>query len=696
MIMALATVMSACTGEPSNPLLGEFNTPHGTPPFEKIKLEHYMPAFEEGIRQSREEVDAIVNNPEAPTFENTIEALARQGELLNRTSNIFFPLNESATSDEMQAIAQEIMPALTELGNYVSLNPGLFERVKTVYEQTAGSDVYDAEQKMLLEQTYRGFVRSGAALSDEDKEKYRALTTELSTLSLKFGQNTLAATNAFSLNIPASDENKVAYMPDFVKAAMAEEAAARGQEGWTVTLQAPSYIPFMTYSRERDLKETLMKAYNSRAYTGEFDNSDNVRRLTELRHDLAVLLGYETYADYVLVERMAENRPTVDSFLNELLVNTIDWAKDDFKAVVDFAAAEEGAPKTFMPWDFGYYDERYKTAKYDLNEELVKPYFQLENVEKGTFLLAEKLFGITFKLNPKIQVYHPEVKAYEVYDADGKFLSVLYMDYFPRESKRGGAWMTNFREMYTTADGKEVRPLVTLNFNFTKPTADAPALLTFNEVVTVLHEFGHGIHGMLAKGRYASLTGTGVYRDFVELPSQLLENWATEKEFLDLWAVHYQTGEQIPAELVEKIIAAKNYLSAYMNVGQLRYGMTDMAWYSITEPVKGDIAEFERRASAATQIMPAVPGTCFSSSFGHIFSGGYSAGYYSYKWAEVLEADAFSLFKEKGIFNREVADSYRKNILEKGGSEHPMTLYVRFRGHKPATQALIDKIGEGR
>ena len=691
--MTLA-ILSGCGTKPAdNPLLGDFNTPHVTPPFEQIRLEHYMPAFEAGIAQSRAEIDSIVNNPEAPTFANTIEALEQQGSLLNRTAMIFFALNECMSCPEMDSIANAVQPMLTELSNDISLNPQLFERVKAVYKQKDSLGL-DTEQMALLEKTYKSFTRNGAGLSEADKEAYRKITSELAALTLKFGQNVLASTNAFSINIPAADSAKVNYMPDFVKAGMAAEAKARGQEGWTVTLQYPSFGPFLTYSKERDLKEKLWKAYKSRSYgQGENSNDDNIRRITELRLQMANLLGYPTYADYVLEERMAESRQNVDQFLDELLRDTREYALKDYQTIKEYAASQPDAPSEFMPWDFAYYSEKYKAEKYAFDEELVKPYLKLENVQKGVFLLAEKLYGITFRENPDIQVYHPEVKAYEVYDRDSSFLAVLYMDFFPRESKRGGAWMTNFSEMYTTPEGEEVRPVVTLNFNFTKPTEDAPSLLTFDEFSTFLHEFGHGLHGMFAEGRYASLTGTNVYRDFVELPSQLMENWTTEKEFLDLWAVHYQTGEKMPAELIDKIIAAKNYLAAYGNNGQLIYGIGDMAWHSITAPVTEDVAQFEMDAVAQAQISPVVPGTCFSSSFTHIFSGGYAAGYYSYKWAEVLEADAFSLFKEKGIFSREVADSFRENVLSKGGTEHPMTLYVRFRGHKPEVKALLKKIG---
>ncbi len=689
--MAVSVDITGCADASVNPLLGEFNTPHQTPPFAEIKPEHYIPAFREGLAQARAEIEAIVSNTAAPTFENTVEALERSSELLGRTAAIFFALHSSNTSDEMEAIAEEVQPWLTEYANDISLNPTLFDRVRKVYEQKDGLDL-DREQTMLLEKTYKGFARSGAALSEKDKERYRRITNELAMLTLKFGQNVLAESNAFEYVIPPADEEKVAYMPEFVKTAMAEDAAAHGVEGWRVTLDFPSYGPFMKYSRERDIKEKLWRANSSLGYhDGQWDNRDVTKRIANLRLELADLLGYETYADYVLEEKMAGSRSTVDSFLTELLVPTKDPAMADYRQIVEYAASQPDAPEEFMPWDLPYYDEKYKTEKYALNQELIKPYLKLENVEQGSFLLAGKLFGITFRHNPEIQVYHPDVKAFEVFDTDGSFLSVLYVDYFPRPSKRGGAWMTNFREMYTRSDGTEVRPLVTLNYNFTKPTSDTPSLLTFDEFSTVLHEFGHGLHGMLAKGRYASLTGTNVYHDFVELPSQLLENWATEKEFLDFWSVHFKTGEKIPEELVEKIVRTKNYMAAYANVRQLSFGFNDMAWHSITEPVESDPADFERRSMAATQILPLVDGACMSTSFRHIFSGGYAAGYYGYKWSEVLEADAFSLFKERGIFDPEVGAAYRR-MLQAGGSVPPMELYVDFRGHTPEPKALIDKI----
>lgn len=669
----------------SNPLLATWETPHATPPFDSIRLEHYEPAFDAAIACSRAEIEAIVTNPRKPTFTNTIVALECQGALLNRIAGIFFNLLSADTSDEMQQIAERVQPKLTELSNDISLNPELFARVKAVYERPGR---LDQEERMLLEMTYKSFARQGAALSDADKELYRQYTTELSSLTLQFGQNALAATNAYTLRI--TDPRKVAGLPDFVREAMAAEAKSRGEQGWTVTLQRPSYLPFMTYSTDRALKEQLWRASSSCALGGPHDNTEIIRRIVNTRLRIANLLGYKCYADYVLEERMAGSTETVNAFLGELLTATKSYADADYRRLSEYAAAQ-GLRGELMPWDWAYYSEKYKNEKYTLSDELVKPYFELERVKKGVFLLANRLYGLNFTPNAEIAVYHPDVTAYEVTDADGRFLAVLYLDFFPRASKRSGAWMTEFRGA-KRIDGEEIRPQVSLVMNFTKPTESRPSLLTFDEVETFLHEFGHALHGMLGQGRYESLTGTNVYRDFVELPSQIMENWATEKEFLDLWAEHYQTGEKIPAEIVERIVAAQNYLAAYLNVRQLSFGMTDMAWHTLTEPFEGDVEQFEVASMAPTQVLPVVPGTAMAPSFGHIFSGGYAAGYYGYKWAEVLDADAFSLFKEKGIFDREVATSFRENILERGGTEPPMELYVRFRGHKPETRALIDRM----
>lgn len=685
-IMATAMMCGCGNSISNNPLINQGKTPYGTPEFSKIKLEHYMPAFDYALAEARAEMDAIINNPEAPTFENTILAMERSGELLGHVSTIFFVLNGNETSDQMQALALEVQPKLIAFSNDVNLNPTLWQRVKAVYDNRANLTLNEEEAK-LLDNTYKGFVRSGANLSDEQKEQYRKISEELSELSLRFEQNVLAATNAFSLNI--TDEAQVAELPAFVRDAMAAEAKARGEEGWTVTLQQASMFPFLTYSSNRELKEQVWRASNSRCMGGELNNLDIVKRISELRLQSAKLFGYDCYADFVLEERMAENTATVNGFLEELRAATIKYAKKDYETVARYAR-KNGAKYEIMPWDWAYWNEKYKVATFDYNEEDVKPYFELENVKKGIFTLAERLYGIRFVENDKIDVYHPDVKAYDVLEENGDFLGVLYMDFFPRATKRGGAWMTAFREM-KTLDGEEVRPFISLCGNFTKPTESAPSLLTFDEFETFLHEFGHCLHGLFAKGTFESLTGTNVYRDFVELPSQVLENWAIQPEFLDIVAVHYQTGEKMPAELRDKIIASKKYLAAYGNIRQVSFGMIDMAYHTITEPID-DVVAFERKAAQSTQVLPAVEGTHMGCSFSHIFSGGYAAGYYGYKWAEVLDADAFELFKEMGIFSRECGNRFREEVLSKGGIRHPMELYVAFRGHKPETQALIDEI----
>ncbi|WP_418672802.1 M3 family metallopeptidase [Alistipes putredinis] len=671
----------------NNPLLAEWNTPHETPPFDRIRVSDYEPAFDAAIAVSRAEIDAIVNNPAKPTFNNTIVALDRQGRLLSRVEGIFFNLLEADATPEMQQVAENVQPKLTALSNDISLNPQLFERVKAVYEHPGW--FLSKEDKKLLEEIYNGFVRSGANLSDEDKELYRQYSTELSELSLRFSRNVLAATNAFTINI--TDPAQVAELPDFVRDGMAAEAKARGEQGWTVTLQAPSYIPFMEYSTNRELKEKLWRANSSLCLGGEFDNTENIERMVNLRLKIANLLGYPTYADYVLADRMAENAQTVNAFLGELLARTKEYAVKDYNTIGEYARSQ-GFEGEVMPWDMAYYSEKYRHEKYELNEELVKPYLQLDSVKRGVFLLANKLYGLNFTPNPEVPVYHPEVTAYDVTDKDGRFLAELYLDFFPRATKRGGAWETEFRSV-SIVEGHETRPLVSLVMNFTKPTDTTPSLLTFSEFETFLHEFGHALHAILSEGEHESISGTHVYQDFVELPSQIMENWATEKEFLDLWAVNYKTGEPIPADLIAKIVAAENYQAAYFNVRQVAYALNDMAWHSIDKPFEGDVELFERTAMAPSQILPVVDGAAMSPAFSHIFAGGYAAGYYGYKWAEVLAADAFSLFKEKGIFNPEVAEAFRREILSKGGHEHPMTLYVNFRGHKPETKALIEKMG---
>ncbi len=672
-----------------NPLLEAFDTPYQTPPFDKILPEHYEPAFIKGIELQKADVEAIIANPEAPTFENTIVALDRAGELLNTVSNIFFNVRECCASPELDTVAVHVMPLLTQASNDIALDERIFARVKQVWDNRESIGELTPEQAMLLEKTYKGFTRKGANLSEQDKQTYRDITEELANLSLSFSNNALAATNAFEMYLT---EAQVAGLPDFAKDGMAMEATQKGKEGsYLLTLKAPTLNAYMTYATDRDVKKQAWFANSSRCLGGEFDNSDNIRRIAELRMRMANLLGYETYADYALEERMAGDRATVNAFLAELLAATRPYADKDMAAVRAYAAAN-GLQGEMMPWDWGYYQEKLKEEKFSFNEEAVKPYFQLEKVQEGIFALADRLYGLTFKLNPEIQVFHPEVSAYEVYDASGRMMAILYMDFFPRDSKRGGAWMTNYRELYVDAQGNEKRPLVSLTCNFTKPTATAPSLLTFGEVETFLHEFGHCLHSILSEGTYMSVTGTNVYRDFVELPSQIMENWASEKEFLDMWAVHYQTGEKMPAELIEKIVAAQNYLAPYLSVRQLFFGMDDMAWHSITAPVTEPVDQFENRATKGAQLFTPQPGTCVATSFSHIFPGGYAAGYYSYKWSEVLEADAFEAFKEAGIFNPEVAARFR-TLLSKGGTEKPMELYKAFRGHEPSNKALLRKMG---
>lgn len=675
-----------------NPLLHRERIGPDTPPFGQIRTEHFMPAFDFALQKAQAEVEEIAGSGSEPTFEHTIEALERCGEELQEVTTIFFALNAAETSPEMQKAALEMVPRLTAYANSIKLNPYLYERVKAVYDRR-GELSLEPEQHMLLEETYKGFVRGGAGLKHADKEAYRSMSEELSSLTTLFGQNVLAETNAFTVNIAPAEEAIVAELPEFVREGMAAEAGERGEEGWTVTLQAASMMPFMTYSSNRGIKERLWRRYGSRGMGGEHDNRRILVRISELRSGIARLLGYRTYADYVLEECMAKSVKCVNGFLEELLDATIDYARRDYGMVQDFARNRLGDPEfTLMPWDWAYYSEKYKNENYALNDEEIKPYLELESVKQGIFTLAGMLYGIRFKRNDSAEVYQKDVIAYDVTEENGDFIGILYMDFFPRTTKNGGAWMTNFREMYTSPDGREVRPLVAMCCNFTKPTPSAPSLLTFGEFETFLHEFGHCLHGLLAKGRYASLTGTNVRRDFVELPSQLMENWAVERKFLDMFARHYQTGEPIPSELTDKIAAARNYLAAYLNVRQLSFAISDMAWHTLTPPTAEEVEAFEKATTERARILPAIESTAHSPAFTHIFSGGYAAGYYSYKWSEVLDADAFSLFREMGIFSREAGDKFRKCILEKGGSEEPMKLYVDFRGHEPQTKALIDRM----
>lgn len=675
----------------NNPFLQPYATPHETVPFHLIRLEHYEPAIREGMRQEDEEIAAIVTNTEAPTFANTILPLAESGKLLERVTTVLFNLMSAETCDELEAIAEKMMPELSEHSNNISLNPELFARVKAVYEQRETLTL-TPEERQLLEKTYDGFRRNGANLSDADKETYRRLSMELSTLTLRFSQNHLKETNRYELVLTQAEQLK-GLPPSAVEAA-AHTAAEKGKEGWVITLQAPSYVPFMKYSDCRDLRRELYMAYNTQCtHDNEQNNFDIVRQLVNHRMELARLLGYTDYADYVLRKRMAEDSAHVYRLLDDLLEAYTPAAHREVAEVEALARRLEGDDFQLMPWDFSYYSEKLKNEKYQFDEEALRPYFELSRVKEGVFGLATRLYGITFRRNPDIPVYHPDVDAYEVFDTDGSYLAVLYTDFHPRAGKRSGAWMTSYKEQWTEADGTDSRPHVSVTMNFTKPTADKPALLTFSEVTTFLHEFGHALHGMFARTRFQSMSGTNVYWDFVELPSQFMENFAIEKDFLHTFARHYQTDVPIPDEWIQRIVDASNFNVAYSCLRQVSFGLLDMAWYTRREPFSGDVAAYERQAWQRAQLLPPVDGTCMSVQFGHIMSGGYSAGYYSYKWAEVLDADAFSVFKQHGIFDRATADSFRQHILSKGGTEHPMTLYKRFRGQEPTIDALLKRNG---
>lgn len=698
---AILCLLSSCDNK-MNPLLTDSTLPYGAPQFDKIKTEHYLPAFEQAITEAKAEIEAIVNNPDAPTFENTIAALDEAGGRLNDAAGIFYNLMEADTNDQMQDIAEKVSPMMTEYSMYVSLNEPLFARVKAVHESAEG---LEPDQARLLEKTWKSFVRSGANLGAEDKETYSKLSEQLSLLTLQYGKNVLAATNAFTLNL--TDEADLEGLPDFVREAAVETAKSKEMEGWAFDLSAPSYGAFMKYSTRRDLRQKMWMAYNTRATEGENSNIELCRQIAESRLKIANILGYETYADYALEERMAKNPQTVNEFIQKLLEPSLPAAKAEVKELYEYARANGFEDSEIQPWDFGFWSEKLKDARYSINDEQLKPYFRLESCIDAAFGLAGKLYGLTFEERKDIPVYHPDVKVYDVKDADGVHKALFYADFFPRASKRGGAWMTEFRGQ-SIVNGVEKRPFISLVTNFTKPTAGKPALLTHDELTTLLHEFGHSLHGILAEGRYSSLTGTNVSRDFVELPSQIMENWAFEPEFLDTFARHFETGEALPDTLINKIVEAKNYNAAYAQVRQLQFGILDMAWHTLkggsesghfdrlsdlkTMQELGTIA-FEKAALKSSNVIPSIPQACISTSFSHIFSGGYSAGYYSYKWSEVLEADAFSLFKEKGIFSTEVSHSFRDNILSKGCSEDEDVLYRRFRGHDPEPEALLEKLG---
>lgn len=678
--------------ETQNPFFENIHTPHGTVPFDHIAVEHYAPAIRRGIECQNEEIDAIVDNPEPADFHNTILALEKSGQLLHRVEVVFDNLLSAETNDAMQELAKELMPLLSEHANNITLNERLFERVKTAYEQR-NDEPLTAEQRKLTEDTYEGFVRSGANLQGVDKEKYRELSRQLSLLTLQFRENNLKETNDYQLVL--TDEAQLKGLPQSAIDAAAETAREKQQEGWVFTLHAPSYVPFLTYAADRDLRKEIYMAYNTKCtHANACNNLDIVKQLVNTRLALAQLLGYKDYATYKLERRMAQNSANVYYLLDQLLEAYKPTAQKEYAEVQALAREEQGADFTLMPWDWGYYSQKLKDRKFNLNDEMLRPYFELENVKKGVFGLATRLYGITFQKNPDIPVYHKDVEAFDVFDKDGSFLAVLYTDFYPREGKRSGAWMTSYKEQWIDEKtGENSRPHVSLVMNFTKPTQDKPALLTFGEVETFLHEFGHSLHGMFANTTYASLSGTNVYWDFVELPSQFMENFAVEKEFLHTFARHYQTGELIPDELVQRIVNSRNFNAAYACLRQVSFGLLDMAWYTRTTPFEGNVMAYEKQAWARAQILPSVEGTCMSTQFSHIFAGGYSAGYYSYKWAEVLDADAFSLFKKQGIFDQKTAFSFRENILSQGGTEHPMTLYKRFRGQEPTIDALLIRNG---
>ncbi len=687
-LIVAVSLLSVITNA-QNPLLQKFDTSHETAPFHKIKAEHFLPAFEEAIKQGEAEVKSVTDNPVAPTFENTIEQLERSGKLLDRIARIFFNLLSAETNDEMQQLAQEVSPMITKYQNDITLNPILFKRIKTVYDKRDNLNL-TPEQHTLLEHTYIDFVRQGANLSEADKERFREIRTELSKLTLKFGENVLKETNRYELHI--SDKSELAGLPESALEAAAQKAKSKDKEGWVFDLTLPSALPFMKNADNRDLRKELALAYESKSFKGdELDNQDNIVKIVNLRLEMARLLGYETYADYVLERRMAMNPEGVYKLLDDLYEASFKIAQKDKEEVQKFAE-KAGFSEEIMPWDWFYYSEKLKEEKYGINDEILKPYFELNNVIDGVFGLATELFGITFNENRKIPVYNDEVIPYEVYDNDGSFLAVLFADFHPRPGKRGGARMSSFKGQWKE-DDRNSRPHVNIVMNFTRPTETRPALLTFNEMKVFMHEFGHALHGILANSTYPSLSGLRVYRDFVELPSQLLENWAVEKDFLDRFARHYETEAFIPAELVEKIRASENFQAGYHTVSMIGRGLLDMAWHTQRKPFYGDVKQFEEEAWKKTQLFPVIDQVATSTRFEHLFAGGYAAGYYGYQWAQVLDADAFSLFKERGLFNREVAQSFREQILEKGGTEHPMVLYKRFRGQEPTVDALLERSG---
>lgn len=669
----------------NNPLLEPFDQA----PFSKIKNEHFKPAFLQAIEDAKKEIDAIVDNPEPPSFENTVATLDFAGQQLDRISSVFFNLNSAETNEEIQKIAQEISPLLSEFSNDITLNQGLFQRIKTVYEQRDSLEL-NPEQYTLLEKKYKSFSRNGANLNDADKKRLREIDAELAKLKLTFGENVLAETNKYEMLL--TNEEDLKGLPEGEKEAAAHLAESKGKKGWLITLDYPSYIPFMKYAENRELRKELSMAFGSKGFhSDELDNQENVLKIVNLRHERANLLGYPTHAHFVLEERMAETPKKVLDFLNELLEKAKPAAEREFAELEAFAKELDNID-TLQKWDSAYYSEKLKQKLFNLDDEKLKPYFKLENVIDGVFKVAEKLFGLSFKEVSTIDKYHEEVKTYEVYDDAGNFISLFYADFHPRPGKRGGAWMTSFKPQFTL-NGTNSRPHISNVCNFTRSTSKKPSLLTFNEVTTLFHEFGHGLHGMLANTTYPSLSGTSVYWDFVELPSQVMENWCYEKEALELFAFHYETGELIPMELVEKIKESSNFQEGMATLRQLSFGFLDMAWHGKDPSSINNVKAFEDQAFEGTRLFPETPETCMSTSFSHIFQGGYSSGYYSYKWAEVLDADAFAFFKENGIFNREIAEKFKENVLSKGGTENPMDLYKRFRGSEPNIDALLERAG---
>ncbi len=677
----------------NNPFYEEYTTPHKTVPFDKIKLEHFEPAFMEGIRRDDEQIETIVNNPEPPTFDNTIIYTDPEHEeyyeLLGNVSNVFFNLMSAETNDELEALAQKIQPILTKHQNDVSLNEKLFQRIKAVYENHRE---LTAEEEMLLNKTYDGFVRSGALLDKAGKDKLRALTEEGSLLSLQFSQNLLKENKAYTLHL--TEEKDLDGLPETQRTAAAMAAKERGMDGWVFTLDAPSYGPFMQYAKNRELRKQLYMARNTECtHDNDSNNLGICKRLVNIRREIAQLLGHETYADYVLKKRMASNTANVYKLLNDLIAAYKPTAIEEREELKKMALKMEGEDFKLMPWDAAYYSHKLQLEKYNVDSEMLRPYLELSKVIDGVFGLANRLYGITFKENKDIPVYHPDVKAYEVYDKDGSFLAVFYADFHPRKGKQGGAWMTEYQGQYINQKGENIRPHVSVVMNLTKPTDDKPALLTLGEVETFLHEFGHSLHGMFANTRFESLSGTNVWWDFVELPSQFMENFVLQKDFLRTFAFHYQTGEPMPEEMIDRLIAARNYNVASMCLRQVSFGLLDMAYYTTKDEFTADIIPFEKEAWKDAIIDKQLPDTCMTVQFSHIMAGGYSAGYYSYKWAEVLDADAFAVFKKEGIFNKDTAQRFRDCILSKGGTEHPMTLYKRFKGAEPTIDALLERNG---